>query len=127
MNYKRINEEVFVADEKYSLINRTFITTLKNYSVKNKRKRVRICIHNTDKELVQEMFIVHMKDCYVRPHKHLNKDESLFLLEGNADVIIFNENGEIEKTMHMGDYTSGKDFYYHIGKSVYHSLIIFKK
>jgi cupin fold WbuC family metalloprotein len=127
MQYRKLNSEVLISSDKYSLLDRDFIGTLKKMTDKSTRKRIRICIHKNDREIVQEMFIVHMKDAYVRPHKHLQKSESLQIIEGVADIIFFNDKGDVTKVIHMGDYVSGKTFYYKIDKPIYHSMIIKSK
>ena len=43
------------------------------------------------------MFIALSDETYIRPHKHLNKSESLHVLEGSADVVFFDEKGKITK------------------------------
>jgi len=70
------------------------------------------------------MLIVHAKNTYVRPHKHLNKSESFHIIEGSADVIIFNEEGSIIEVIEMGDFKSGKQFYYRLSEPYYHTLLI---
>jgi cupin fold WbuC family metalloprotein len=124
MKYKKINNEVLVSDERLSLLDRNFIESLKKMADLSKRERVRICIHKNDREILQEMFIVHKKDAYVRPHKHLKKCETFQILEGSADILFFDEKGKIVKVLPMGDFASGKVFYYKIDKPIYHSMII---
>ena len=70
------------------------------------------------------MFIVHAKDAYVRPHKHVNKPESLFLIEGEVDVVFFDDLGGITKIVEMGPMTSGKTFYYRLADPWFHTLCI---
>ena len=48
------------------------------------------------------MFIVHPKGTYVRPHKHIKKAESMIVLKGKVDYLIFNENGEVVGIIPMG-------------------------
>jgi cupin fold WbuC family metalloprotein len=124
MKYLKVSDEVLVADDNFLLLDHDFIDVLKNIAKKNKRKRVRICIHRNDHEKIQEMFIVHMRGAYIRPHKHLNKNESLHIIEGRAEILFFNEKGDIKKVIKMGNYTSGMEFYYKIEKPIYHSMII---
>ena len=51
------------------------------------RKRIRICAHPSSKNAVHDMLIVHFRDTYVRPHKHLNKDETFHLIHlGLRDI-----------------------------------------
>ena len=70
------------------------------------------------------MLIVHEKSCYVHPHKHLNKTESFHIIEGQADIIIFDENGSIDEIISMGEKASGLKFFYRLPPSRYHTLVI---
>jgi len=70
------------------------------------------------------MLIVHEKSCYVRPHKHIGKIESFHIIEGQADVILFDEDGNIKKVISMGDYSTGLKFYYRMPPNNYHTLLI---
>jgi len=124
MKYKKIHEEVLRATGPVATIQPEDIITLKRLAGKTKRKRVRICIHREDDEIVQEMFIVHTKDTYIRPHKHLAKKESLFIVEGKADILLFDDKGNVKKVIPMGDFRSGLQFYMKTEKPTYHSMII---
>ena len=70
------------------------------------------------------MLIVHTRNTYVRPHKHLNKSESFHLIEGSVDVVIFDEAGGVAEVIRMGDFASGRRFYYRIEQPAYHTLLI---
>ena len=52
-------------------------------------------MHKDIKDNLHEMIIILSKETYIRPHKHLNKAESLHVIEGSADVIFFNDYGKI--------------------------------
>ena len=73
------------------------------------------------------MFVVHTKKYSVQPHYHLNKSESLFVLHGSANLIIFDKNMKIKKKIQLGTYGSGKTFYYRINGKTIHSLEIKSK
>lgn len=124
MRFDKLNEEVFLAIDSIVKIERSEIENLKNRSKSNKRKRIRFCAHKSIENNLHEMFIVHTNDTYVRPHKHLNKDESLHIIEGLVDIIIFKDDGDIINVIQMGDYLSGKKFYLRMSDSYYHSMII---
>ena len=121
---REISEEIFYPDENIVIANSKAIDFLKKKSAMNKRKRARLCTHQDTNDLVQEMLIVHTKGNYVRPHKHLNKSESLHVLEGSGDMIFFDENGKVTRVVEMGDYLSGKIFYYRIAEPIFHTLIV---
>ena len=86
----------------------------------------RICSHTSNKDKIHEMFIFHKKGAYVRPHRHINKLESFHLISGKATIIFFHNNGKPKQVIKMGNYKSGKTFYYKIFKSFFHTVLIEK-
>ena len=121
---KRNNSEVIYATEKFISISKSDILNLIEQAKLTNRKRVRLCSHLSSNDTVHEMFIVHPKDAYVRPHKHLNRVESMLVLSGEVDYITFNKEGDISDYIQMGDFSSNKDFYISIKDEQYHSLLI---
>lgn len=88
------------------------------------RRRMRICAHRDVQAPVHEMFIVHERGTYVPPHKHVDRSESFHVVQGRADIIIFNDDGSVRKVIAMGEYSSGLPFYYRLNESHYHTLYI---
>ena len=121
---RQLNEEVFYSDETIVKINQENIQWLKNKALANTRNCSRLCAHKDINALVHEMLIIHARDAYVRPHKHIGKSESFHVVEGEADIIIFNQQGDIKEVVSMGDYSSGKNFYYRITDALYHTVMI---
>ena len=124
ITFKKENDEVLYPTEDIIHISKEDIQNLKSLAIKNPRKRVRLCAHENPNSSLHEMFIVHMKDCYVTPHKHLGKSESMAVLEGEVDIVLFNEDGSIKRIVEMGDLNRGKLFYQRLSSPVYHTLII---
>jgi len=124
MRFTKINEEVLYAEETIIKVGLKDIEFLKEMAKRNRRKRVRLCAHKNVKDKLHEMLIVHMKDTFVRPHKHLDKSESWHVIEGVVDVIIFNDDGNVNDVIKMGDYVSDQAFYYRISTALYHTLLI---
>lgn len=124
LKLKGINPEIFYTENEISEIGREEIEFLKNRCLQNSRQKIRICTHKGPQDRLHEMLIVHTKNAYVTPHKHINKSESVHVIEGIVDVVIFNEAGEIEDLIKMGDYASGRVFYYRMEKDCYHTFII---
>ena len=124
VKYKKINDEVLYPAQGFVSVKAEDIAFLKAEALKNPRKRIRLCTHQSMDDKVHEMFIVHGKDAYVRPHRHLNKAESLFLMEGEADALFFNDSGQAVRRIEMGALGSGKQFYYRLCEPVYHTLLI---
>ena len=94
---------------------------------KNSKKKIfRLCVHKNKKDHIHQMFIVHPKNYFVHPHKHKN-EESMFVLKGSVDIVLFNEKSKVKKIIRMGDYNSGKIFFYKLPKNTFHTLIINSK
>ena len=127
MLFRSINDEVLYPKGKFVGLKTADLVSLKAQAAKNLRNLMRLCTHQSMEDRVHEMFIVHGKDTYVRPHRHLNKTESFFLIEGEADAIFFDEHGKVVNRIVMGALGSGKQFYYRLCEPVYHTLIIRSK
>lgn len=121
---RKESDEVLYPDEDLVFLQLAQIQDLKRLAVLNHRHRVRLCSHRSPKDTLHEMFIVHMRDCYVRPHKHLGKVESMAVLEGEVDVVLFNDDGSIRRVITMGTQSSGKVFYQRLADPIYHTLLI---
>jgi cupin fold WbuC family metalloprotein len=121
---RKENVEVLYPDEDIVIVDGLDLSELKSMAMLNKRHRIRLCAHCSPNDKLHEMFIVHAKDCYVRPHRHLGRAESMTILEGEADVVLFNDDGSIKQIINMGEMNSGKKFYYRLSEPIYHTLLI---
>ena len=124
MKTRKISEEVLFADSPLVKVGRSDITALTTAASQNQRRRIRLCAHQRLDDKVHEMMIVHMRDAYVRPHKHMTKSESFHIIVGTVDIFLFDENGSIVEVFQMGDYSSGRPFYYRLAEARYHSLMV---
>ncbi len=118
---KRINDEVFLATEDVVRLDSRAIAFIKEKAAKSPRGRARICAHKDPSDSLHEMVIAIQADSYIRPHRHHNKVESFHLIEGRADIIILNDQGEIEDVVKLG---KEHCFYYRLNTPHYHTLII---
>lgn len=124
LKMKRIGQEVFVADEPIVSVGRKEMDFLKKTVHETDRKRVRLCAHKDTENTLHEMFVVYMSMTYVKPNMHINKDESLHILEGEADFIFFDEKGNITEIVPLGGYDSGRQFYVRVPAFVYHTIVM---
>lgn len=118
------SREVLYVDEPLPLVSRHDIAVLEARVEEAPFKRTRLCVHHDPQDRLHEMFIVQSPRTYIRPHKHMDKAESLLVLDGAADAIFFDEAGAITSVVSLGDYRSGQPFFYRIGEALYHSLLI---
>ncbi len=124
MRLNKINDEVLVADQPIVRVSGTDIASLKHQALANARRRIRICTHPDTSDRLHEMLIVHTRGTYVRPHKHLNKSESVHIIEGEVDIVFLDEAGDVRDVVRLGDFRSGRDFYCRANWPLYHTLLI---
>ena len=121
---KEISDCVFYAAEKIVRVNQRMIDSLKERALVAKTVRSRMCMHPSPESDLHEMMIVHFRNTYVRPHKHVKKSESIHMVEGTADLVFFDGQGEIMDVIEMGEYKSGKNFYYRMNDDFFHTILI---
>ena len=120
----RVSDEVFHALlDTFSLCSED-IETLISLSSMNQSNKARLCVHPTVECPVHQMFIAHKKGAYIRPHKHVDKNESMLILQGSADYVVFNEMGKIDRVVPMEDYSTGRSFFLSIAPDTFHSIVI---
>ena len=118
---KKVNEEVFVAQDEIVRFGLKEIKFIKERALKNRRGRARICAHKNTNDTLHQMLIGIRADCYIRPHKHEKKVESFHLVEGTADIVILNDAGDISDVIEL---SSERSFFYRLAQSRYHTLLI---
>ena len=121
---RKESEEVFFVVDPLVKVDASTIVSLKEQSARNSRQRSRLCTHHSPLDDVHEMFIVHHKGIYVHPHMHVCKNESIHVIEGLVDMVVFDDEGAVIDVIEMGDYASGKIFYYRLPELQFHTLLI---
>lgn len=124
MNLRKVNDEVFIALDPIVKVGQEELGFLKKQAAENQRKRARICAHKTNEDALHEMLIAISAKSYIHPHKHLGKSESFHIVDGLVDVVVFDDQGEISEIIELGDARSGRNFYYRLSESAFHTLLI---
>ncbi len=124
INMRIEGEGVFFGTDSIVKIGEGEINFLKEQALHNSRKSIRLCMHRDITDDVHEMFILHSKETYVRPHKHPGKDVSYHIIEGIADLVLFDEQGEIFDVIPLGEYGTGRKFYYRLNKVAYYTPFV---
>lgn len=101
MKLRRVNDEVFFAEESLARIGPEEIEFLKQRAVENPRRRARICLHRSEADPIQEMIIAVDASSYVRPHRHLARSETFHAIAGTAEVILFDESGAVTERVRL--------------------------
>lgn len=87
------------------------------------RSRARICLHHDVDDGVQQMVIAFYRDAYVRPHRHLGKSESYHLIEGELELVFFDDAGEPSRRVRMSPLGDGGTFLYRLSNSLWHTFL----
>jgi len=124
MDLKIEREGVFFVKDPLVKIGDQEIKFFKKQVLQNSGKSIRFCMHRDVLDPIHEMFILHSKETYIRPHKHPNKDLSYHIIEGIADMVIFDEKGDILDVIALGEYGSGRNYFYRLNEVYYYVPLI---
>jgi cupin fold WbuC family metalloprotein len=116
-------QNVFHCDKNAVSINENLLRFLKQRACESPLRRSRLCLHRKAEDAVHEMIIVMCNDVLFRPHRHLVKTESLHIIEGVLDVILFNYVGIPEEAIRMGPIGSGLNFCYRLSVPQFHAVL----
>jgi cupin fold WbuC family metalloprotein len=119
-----VDDGVFCVHSGKPRLVRSDVVFLKSVASGNNRRRSRICLHPDRRDLIHEMIIALDEQTYVRPHKHLHKSESFHVMEGYGKLILFDDEGCIDEVVDLGDYASGRTFFYRMNDSQVHCVLV---
>ena len=119
-SFTKIINDVFRLNDPLSTNNLN--EKLKKIAIDSPRKQSRICLHKGDSDLLQLMYICHLKNCKVRIHKHIDYPEWLIFLKGKSEIIYFNNEGEELKKLMIDTKTDNSPIIRLIPKQQYHTL-----
>jgi len=85
-------------------------------------RRARYCLHHSHDDDVQEMVIAFCQNSSVPVHRHSNKSESYHVIEGELKILFFDNEGNVTRTIHMGQIDSGLPFMYRLSVNEWHTI-----
>ena len=121
---KKVSDGVFYSTEKIIFVCTNLIEFLKRDAINTSLLRSRLCAHPDPLADQHDMTIVTHHSSYVAPHRHKNKSETLLVLEGEMQLLVFSESGECILKKNMGSYESGDTFFYRMPTGTFHSMIV---
>lgn len=104
-------------------VQQDWIDLLKKEADDSPRSRARLCLHESEEDEIQEMLIVFSRDAQIKPHRTLNKSESLNIIEGELHILIFDNHGNVTSTIEMGSPGSGKAFITRLSASPWYTYV----
>jgi len=116
--------EVFLAEGPIATIGAEDIEVLRQAVRKTPKRRVRINAHSGSDDELHEMIIAIEPGSYIRPHKHPGKSEAFHIIEGQVDIVVFSEAGEVERIVSLAAKGGRHPFYYRMSTPHFHTLII---
>ena len=124
-SFKELKAGVLLATDTVVKISQGDISSLVETAAANiPRKRAIICTQRNAAAAVHEMMMALDQESYLRPHMHPSKSESLHIIEGLCDVVLFEPDGSIQQVIRLGDYKSGHNFFYRLADPVYHGMVV---
>lgn len=97
---------------------------LKEQAAETPRQRCRLCAHPASDDPLHEMLIIHGREAYVRPHRHIGRSESFQVIEGEATAVFFADDGSVDTAVSLAAPANGGAFYYRVPENTFHTLII---
>jgi cupin fold WbuC family metalloprotein len=116
--------EVFLAEGPIATIGSEDIEVLRQAVGKTPKRRVRINAHKDNDDELHEMIIAIEPGSYIRPHKHPGKSEAFHVIEGEVDIVVFSDDGNIERIVSLAAKGGRHPFYYRMSTADFHTLII---
>jgi cupin fold WbuC family metalloprotein len=124
VKYRVLNPEVLYSTDAITCVLASDIAYLKSLALENPRKRIRLCSHASEADMLHEMLIVMYGGCYVQPHAHPGKSEAFHVIDGLLTVVIFDQDGVVQERVEMGAFGSTRPFYYRLSSPLFHTVII---
>lgn len=106
------------------MADRTIVDFLKSAAARSPTRRARVCAHESPQADQHDMLIASRRDTYVAPHRHLNRSESFMIVEGEVDLLLFDEAGAVTGIVAMAAPGSARPFFYRMPVGRFHSLAI---
>jgi cupin fold WbuC family metalloprotein len=124
MNLEPCGDTVFRCREHPLVLDASVLAVLRRAAAQSPLRRARVCMHQDDDAVVQEMLIVLLRGVYIRPHKHPKKPESFHLVHGQVGVAFYDDVGRIVKRITLESSSERLPFYYRIDDAVFHSHVV---
>lgn len=109
----------FYSKKEITVIDSGILSELRRIGLE-KGENVRISLHNSVDDDLHNMMIFQHNGTYTRPHKHILKSETYHIIEGNAVLVVFNEDGTVRERIDMA---IGKTLLCRVGKNCYHTIV----
>src|ERR1700730_13360945 len=87
---------IYYSHYQLPMIDHGVVELLKDAARSIPRRRARFCAPTSPSPEQHDMLIASHRETYVAPHRHLDRSESFLIVEGSADILLFDERGGLE-------------------------------
>ena len=115
--------EVYYLTGSQVLLEKKNFDQLIDLAFRSKSQRARYCTHQNKGSNLHEMFEVFTRQTYLRPLKQEKKIYSFHIIQGAVDIYLFSNAGEVTDVISLGDFQSGKTFYFRPPANTYRTLL----
>ena len=105
----RINDNVLLSTNQIPTISKNDCIILRDMADKSLLKRARICLHSSNTDQLQDMLIYLGPECDIDISYHINKDESLVVMQGNGSYNFYDNEGNVCATVNLQNFESMTD------------------
>ena len=120
---KQISPSVFMADQPVCEIGSREIEAIKQAARTNGFGQARVCAHANADDAVHEMVIALVGKPYVQAHRHPGKSESFHVIEGRLTVVLFDDDGNVDRRVVLGASGTDRSVYYRLSLSKFHTVL----
>ncbi|MCE9615407.1 MAG: WbuC family cupin fold metalloprotein [Lentisphaerae bacterium] len=97
------------------------LKALKREAAASPQRCFRLCLHTAPEDPVQEMIMAALPGSYCRPHLHPCRAVTYLAVEGEFDVVLFDEEGQVTRVVRLGPPGSGKTFCLRLAANHWHT------
>jgi len=117
-----VSSGIYYTDGGFAAVDRSVIAFLKAKALIAPRRRARLCLHADPVDTQHDMLIAMHHSSYVAPHCHFSKSESLVLVEGTCDAILFDAGGRVSRVVPMCAEAGNGCLLYRMPANLFHTL-----
>lgn len=123
-NYEKLNDFVYSERERISYLSGEHHAFLAQKMKEKQLDRVRICNHLNPHERLHEMLMLFSQHTFVTPSLHIDKEESLFVLEGEGRYVFFDNVGNVKDVIPLSAQNEKSKKYCRVPENSFHMLIV---
>lgn len=106
-----------------TLVDDASLVKLREQASNSEGRKARLNLHAEGTDPIQEMIITFCGDCTMAPGKSGGKSESLHMIEGEATLLVFDDDGTVMARVELGQWGTGKTVQYRMQDDQWHTLV----